>query len=248
MFICTKKLWLTSGGEIVGVKKSLDLYAADILQLHVELQRLTDYHPDYENTQAKLSRKLTAWTSLLRITISVASNEQTPWTQGEIGYPCVPMATKQDSILRQTGDYQAYLNDYDKFCGLLVERKGTTRKNRRMVGCDLYSSFSNEDNRRRFYAEVERFKQDKRFNQMLLISECSLGEYLSFKPAFNGKQYNKCNYGMNVPSRRATIAKLHAIGCTVHFAGTRHHAIEMYHDFVVQWVRENYVKILNLEE
>ena len=69
--------------------------------------------------------------------------------------------------------------------------------------------------------------------------------YNSFKPAFNGKHYNKCNYGMNVPARRATIAKLYAIGCPVLFAGTRYHAVEMYHDFVVQWIRENYAKILN---
>ena len=227
--------------------KSIDDYSASILQYHVDLQRLPPQHPDYEKIEDQLSRQLTAWGKKLNITVQVANNEQTEWNSGELGYTCIPMATKQVSGDRQTGDYVAYLDDYDMFAGVLVERKGTTRKNGRMIGCDLYSSFSKEDNRRRFYAEVNRFTDDKRFDSMVLIAECSLGEYLSFKPAFNGKHYNTCNYGMNVPARRATIAKLYAIGCPVFFAGTRHYAVEMYHDFVVQWIRENYVKILNIE-
>jgi len=116
-----------------------------------------------------------------------------------------------------------------------------------MTGCDLYQTFSKSDNRSRFYREIQRFKDDPRFDIMVLIAECSNGEYLSFKPAFNGKNYNKTNFGMNVAARRATIAKLIAQGIDVHFAGTRRAAVELYHDLIIQWCRVNYAKILNIE-
>ena len=227
--------------------KSIDDYAATILQLHVELQRLPPQHPDYEKIYDKLSRQLTAWSKKLNITVQVANNEQTPWQVDEIGYPCIPMSLKKDSMMRQVGDYIAYLDDYDMFGGLCVERKGTTRTNGRMIGCDLYSSFAKKDNRRRFEAEFKRYQNDPRFNLFVLIAECSYLEYLSFKPKFNGKNYNKTNFGMSVASRRATIAKLDVMGCAVKFKGTRHHAVEYYHDLVLQWCRVNYERILNIE-
>lgn len=232
----------------MGTKKTHDDYAALILQSHVELSMLPVFHSDYNKIHARLSRQLTKWADRLNILVQVASNEQTEWTADELGYTCIPMSTKAECGALQVADYQAFLEDYNQYVGLLVERKGCTRKGGRMVGCDLYSTFSNEDNRSRFMAEVERFKSDNRFNQMILISECSHGEYLSFRPSFNGKHYNTCNYGMNVPARRATIAKLHAVGCPVFFAGTRQAAVEMYRDFIIQWCRENYIKILNIEK
>ena len=228
--------------------KYIDDYAASILQYHVELQRLPPQHPDYEKTDDKLSRQLTSWSKKLNITVQVASNEQQPYTTDEIGYTCIPMATKQASGTPQTGDYVAYLDDYDKFVGVLVERKGTTRENGRMVGCDLYSSFAKKDNRRRFEAEFKRYQKDPRFNLFVLIAECSYLEYLSFKPAFNGKNYNKTNFGMSVAARRATIAKLISMGIDVHFAGTRHAAVELYHDLVLQWCRTNYRAVLNIDD
>jgi len=227
--------------------KSVDDYAAAILKLHTELQQLPDFHPDHEKKQEQQSRQLTAWSKKLNIVVQVANNEQQPWDSEEIGYPCIPMATKKDSQHRQVGDYIAYLDDYDMFAGVLVERKGTTRKNGRMTGCDLYQTFSNKDNRARFYREVERFKADPRFDMMVLIAECSNGEYLSFKPAFNGKNYNRTNFGMNVAARRATIAKLDVVGCSVKFMGTRHHAVEYYHDIVLQWCRLNYERIISTQ-
>ncbi len=229
------------------MKKSIDNYAASILQLHVELQRLPEYHPDYEKKQDQLSRQLTAWSKKLNITIHVASNEQVPYTVEELEYPMMPMSTIKAGGERQVGDYIFYLDDYDMFGGPCVERKGTTRKGGRMIGCDLYSSFSKKDNRRRFEAEFKRYQKDPRFNLFVLIAECSYGEFISFKPAFNGKNYNKTNYGMNVAARRATLAKLISMGVVVHFAGTRQAAVELYHDLVIQWCRTNYVKILNIE-
>ena len=230
------------------MKKSLSDYEASILQYHVELQRLPEYHPDHEKKQDQLSRQLTAWSKKLNITVQVASNEKTDWQSEELGYLYTPMVTKQASGQRQVADYHAYLEDYNHLCGLCVERKGTTRENGRMVGCDLYSSFSKKDNRRRFEAEFKRYQKDPRFNLFVLIAECSCGEYLSFKPAFNGKNYNKTNFGMSIAARRATLAKLIAMGVVVQFAGTRKAAVELYHDLVLQWCRVNYKAILGIED
>ena len=232
----------------MGVKKTIDDYAANIVQTTAELDRLIDCHPDIDKKKTQLSRYLSKWANLLDITVSVASNEQLPYTADELGFKTIPMSTKVECGDRQVSDYIFHLDDYDQFGGLCIERKGCTRKNGRMISSDLYSSFSNEENRSRFYREVERFHEDKRFDSMILVSECSYNEYLSFKPAFNGKQYNKCNYGMNVPARRATIGKLYAIGCPVFFAGTRQHAVEMYRDMIIQKCRQDYKKILNIED
>ena len=228
----------------MGTKKTLADYENDIITLHNELK---DY-PDSKTLQNKLSRRLSKWADMLDISVQAASNEQIQWTSDEIGFPTVPMPLKKDCAIRQTGDYVAYLNDYNQFCGLLVERKGVTRSNGRMISSDLYSTFSNEDNRRRFYAEVGRFNVDKRFDNFILICECSYLEYLSFKSAFNGKIYNRCNPGMNIPARQATIAKLYAVGCPVFFAGTRQAAVEMYRSLLLQWCRHNYSKIFNLDD
>ena len=43
------------------------------------------------------------------------------------------------------------------------------------------------------------------------------------------------------------IAKLISMGIDVHFAGTRHAAVELYTDLVIQWCRTNYERILNIE-
>jgi len=217
--------------------KTIDDYAANILQLHVELQRLPPQHPDYEKIEDKLSRQKTAWVKKLDFNVRVAQIT-------------IPMEKKAASGYNQTGDYTfEILNDDQSITigGLCVERKGATRKNGRMVGCDLYSSFAKKDNRRRFEAEFKRYQKDPRFNLFVLIAECSYGEYLSFKPAFNGTNYNKTNFGMNVAARRGTIAKLITMGVVVYFAGTRQAAVELYHDLVLQWCRVNYKTILNID-
>ena len=225
------------------MKKTIVDYENDIILLHNGLKE----YPDSTTLQEKLSRRLSAWGGKLNITIHVASNEQVPYTVEELGYPMTPMSTIKAGGERQVGDYIFYLDDYDMFGGLCVERKGTTRENGRMVGCDLYSSFAKKDNRRRFEAEFKRYQKDPRFNLFVLIAECSYGEYLSFKPKFNGKNYNKTNFGMNVAARRATIAKLISMGIDVHFAGTRQAAVELYSDLVRQWCRVYYERILNIE-
>lgn len=158
----------------MGHKNSLDSYAASVLQAHVELQRLQPEHKEYEKTQARLSRQLTTWANLLNISVQVANNEQTPWTSDEIGYPCIPMSLKKDSMVRQTGDYVAYLEDYNQFVGLCIERKTLE---------DLYGTLMNRKRRDRLYREINRYETDPRFNKFMLIAECSYEAFLGYVPA-----------------------------------------------------------------
>ncbi|MCK5225106.1 MAG: hypothetical protein KAQ89_00155 [Planctomycetes bacterium] len=153
--------------------KTLSDYEASILQLHVELQRLPPQHPDYEKIEDKLSRQLTAWSKKLNITIQVAKNEKTPWLASELGYNIIPMSLKKDCMVRQTGDYVAYLDDYDMFCGLCVERKTLE---------DIYGTLMNREQRSRLYREIVRYEADPRFNRFHLIAECTYEEFLEYVP------------------------------------------------------------------
>ena len=223
--------------------KSIHDYELEIKELY---QILQDY-PDNISLQEKLSRRLSKWVKLLDIIVYRANNEQDGWDESEIKLPIKPMPTKEINGFNQVADYQFYINDYKKWGGVIIERKGVTRNSGRMVSSDLYSSFAKKDNRRRFEAEFKRYQKDPRFNLFVLIAECSYGEYLSFKPAFNGKNYNKTNFGMSVAARRATIAKLISMGIVVHFSGTRLAAVELYSDLVRQWCRVHYKQVLNIE-
>lgn len=201
-------------------------------------------YPDSTSLTRKLSRPLTEWAKRLDIYITVASNEQTPWTEAELLYECKPMLTKEECGLAQVGDYHAFIKGYGCFVGLLAERKGVTRDKGYMTACDMYSTFANIAGRERFYAEIDRYRQDERFNQMVIIAECTYQEYLSFKPKFNGKQYNRSNYGMSVEARRATIAKLHAMQVPVIWAGTREQATKLYPQLIRQWCRQNFEMVV----
>jgi len=153
--------------------KSIDDYEADIKKFHSKLQGLPPQHPDYETIEDKLSRQRTAWAKKLDITVQVAKNEKTPWQSDELGYPCIPMSLKKDSMMRQTGDYVAYLGDYDMFGGLCIERKTLQ---------DLYGTLMNRDQRSRLYREIARYEADPRFNRFHLIAECTYEEFLKYVP------------------------------------------------------------------
>ena len=114
---------------------------------------------------------------MLDILILAASNEQKPYTTEEIGLPVKPMYTKDISSFEQVGDYQAYIKDYNTWCGLLVERKGGE------LGCeDLYGTLMHTDQKNRFMREVARYESDPRFNRFQLIAECTYEEFLEYVP------------------------------------------------------------------
>ena len=156
--------------------KSVDYHAANILQLHVELQRLPPQHPDYEKIEDKLSRQKTAWVKKLDFNIRVAQNEQQLWTDEELGMVTIPMEKKATSGYLQTGDYTfEILNDDQSITlgGLVVERK--TKE-------DLYGTLMNREQRSRLYREIARYEEDTRFNRFHLIAECTYEEFLEYVP------------------------------------------------------------------
>ena len=156
--------------------KSADYHAANILQLHVELQRLPPQHPDYEKIEDQLSRQKTAWVKKLDFNVRVAQNEQQPWTDEELGLVTIPMEKKAASGYNQTGDYIfEILNDDQSITpgGLVVERK--TKE-------DLYGTLMNREQRSRLYREIARYESDPRFNRFHLIAECTYEEFLEYVP------------------------------------------------------------------
>jgi len=222
-------------------KKSIDDYAADILQLTVDISLIPPYHPAVEKLTRQLSNRLGAWQGLLEITIFVAQNENHPWELE--GMNVNPMPLKSESKHIQTGDYIYAITDgaqIQSWGNLVVERKGGGAS-------DLYGTLMNRDSRERFYREVARFEADPRFSQMIIIAECTLHDFLTYAPKFNGKNYNKHHTGASTESRRATIAGLFARGVPVFFAGSRQEAQKVYLQLVRQSIIKSYKLILGIE-
>lgn len=221
-------------------KKTIQAYEAEIKELHNTLKE----YPDNEILQKKLNNQVSSWAKLIDITIFAAQNEQIPWQEQDLGYPVRPMLLKEKSGLQQVGDYQGYYSfpGGAGWIGILVERKGGKK------GCeDLYSTLMSAENCLRFYREIERFKQDSRFSQMVVIAECTLNDFLLYTPAFTGKERNVNHIGANVEARRGKITSLYARGVPILFAGTRKNAIELYRGLLRQWLRLNYASILKLD-
>lgn len=178
-----------------------------------------------EEYQHKLDYRISKWIDLSEIIIFGANNEQTPWTDEMIGYPVVPMPTKQSCGFDQVGDYQFAIDcnlDFAKCFGpLVVERKAKE---------DLYGTlFGNRD---RFYREIARFEADPRFHQMIVIVESSLHEWLSYNPPGGN--------GVGTSQKLASLASLQARGIPVHFAESPRLAATLYKHFVRQSIHKNW--------
>ena len=223
----------------------MEEYEIEIKKYH---EAILDY-PDNENLKSKLNYRLGKWVDFLNIVIYRAENEQTGYTDKELGYKVKPMPLKSESSFNQVGDYHIYISDYDVLSGLVIERKGVSRKkNIGMVSCDLYNTLFHKENRIRFKKEFARFQADLRLDTFKVIVECSYGEYLSFSPKFSGNKLSPIDHnGASRQSRIGTISSLELDGCHVIFAGTREMAIEMYRSMIRQWVIKHYQFILRLD-
>lgn len=212
--------------------KSKEQYEAEIKTLHNTIKEYGDI-PEVDKLKATLNRKLGKWFELLDVWIIVAQNEQQPYTSDDLGFKTRAMFLKSESGLQQVGDYQILINGTgrtlrDCFSSLLMERKGCTFVGGKMVGCDLYSTVMNKNGRERFYREIDRYKEDPRFDRMDVYVECTYDQFLGFTPKFNRKKFNRNHNGASVASRVATINKLNDIGISVRFLGSRKRAIEAY--------------------
>jgi len=223
-------------------KKTAFDYKASIIKKYAELQA----DPTNETLQNQLNYLAGKLEENTKKTIIRANNEGNPWEETELKMTIRSMPTKAESGKYQTADYICYYEvaGHSGYCGLLVERKGGDKK--KGGPQDIYGTLMVQENCARFYREIERFKKDKRFNQMVVIAECSYEQFLLYSPPFIGKERNSEHIGASAEARRGKIASLYARGVPVVFAGTRYNAIETYKALVRQWIIKNYDTILGL--
>ena len=150
-------------------QKSVEKYIEEIRDIHNSLQ----IYPDSETLLKRRHDKLEAFADHLEVTVLVAQNEQLPWEPSELGLPTRPMLLKASSGQNQVGDYQAFIESLKTWYPVLVERKTMN---------DLYGSLVDEERRLRFYREVDRFQEDKRFTEFRLYAECSRQEFMAYFP------------------------------------------------------------------
>jgi hypothetical protein len=225
----------------VGKVKTISDYEAELKTAH-----LNGEEPTYS--------QLSNWAKLVSLTIFQSPQEWYPWTEAELGYPVLPMAKKKETkkihIPAQTGDYIAFYKtpSSEGWIPFVIERKGG--KDGKSGPHDLYGTISNKVNRTNIYEEIDRFKDDARFEAMYLIAECTYKELLEYVPAFSGRdekgrpKRNTNHICLSVETREATIAGLYIRGCTVIFAGTRSKAIKMYKDLMRMWLMKNWKRVL----
>lgn len=201
------------GGETM--KYDLAYYESEIRQVGA----LLEADPTNEKLRRQLNYRLDRYLDLSEIVVLVAGNEQKPWTTEELGFRTTRMPQKSEIGYDQVADYQALVNG--QICPLLLERKEVA---------DLYGTLFSGDNRARFYREIQRFRDDERFDQMVIIVEGSMMEFLWYEPA---KTITNPKYHRGVPPKKvsadqklASVAKLYSIGVPVWFTESRHFAVQ----------------------
>lgn len=216
--------------------KSRSDYEFELWTLRNEIER--DPH-NREEYQKKIERILPRWMETLPVTVFVANNEQTPWDIESIGFSPCPMPQKNEAVPQQVGDYQYWIETPGKsalecFGPLLVERKSLP---------DFYGTMYGE--RERFYREVDRFKADPRFNQMLVVIEAEIGDWYEYQPtALGDNDENTRTRTVTLEGKQATIASLLARGVIPVFAGSRELAPRLYRNLVRQNIIKNYERWL----
>lgn len=230
----------------MGKTKSLDDYEYDIEKLTKRIEAETN-ETKITTLNRTLYRKLIAWFELTKhkIVINVANNEQTPWTEDEIGHKTTGMPTKKECGFDQVADYHITMNGI--ITDLIIERKGCEwdiddRGCANMRGNDLYSTLIH--NHERFNREIERFKSDDRFKTMIVIVECTYAEYMRFRPPFHAKKRSD-GEGASIESRVGTLnAILTKHNINVLFAGSRIAATAAFNNMIKQAIMNNYKKFI----
>jgi len=204
-------------------------------------KKLTE-RPDSESIQKKIDYRVKKWMLLVGIRIEVASNERTAWTAEMLGYPTVPMQTKHDTGYNQTADYVGVVDTlYGAwYVPTIVERKSIE---------DLYGTLINEENRARFYREIDRFKADDRFTSLVVIVEGTLVDFIMYQPDFNDGKFDyarrfdtKKNTSVN-EKKLTVLADLFVMGIQVVFCDNPTIAAQFCGRLFRESVRKNYYKI-----
>ena len=151
--------------------KSAQDYAQEIRVTYAKLQE----DPGSVKLEKQLSYRLREWSTRVPIIVRVAKNETKPWSSEELGISTFSMEKKVNTKFSQVGDYhfEVSLGDRVVTGGLVVERKEVS---------DLYGTLLNQNRRERFNREIERFRSDPRFDQMTIMVEGTMGEFLDYVP------------------------------------------------------------------
>lgn len=218
-------------------RKTAADYEADIATLHKQL-------PD-PSVEKKIARRIKKWMELAPIRVQVANNEKKPWTPEMLGYPVERMSLKKDIGINQVGDYQGIIETSagDKYIGIVIERKSVE---------DCYNTLITEDDRARFYREIERFKSDNRFNKLMIIVEGTLSDFILYQPKFNADGFDYArrfdtNKNNTINEKKMTVVSdLLIMNVHVLFCDNPALSAQMCGRIFRESVRKNYVQILGL--
>ena len=225
----------------MGKRKTADDYAEDVAEFHHQLQD----DPENASLKIKLEYRIKKWMSLIDIKIEVAQNEQKEWTSDMLGYPTIPMRTKNMTGYDQTADYAGVVNtpDGEWYVPTICERKSIE---------DLYGTLIDETNRDRFYREIDRYKADSRFTSMVIIVEGTLTDFLIYQPEFKGNEFDytrrfdtKKNSIIN-DKKLTVLSDLLIMGIPVIFCDNPTLAAKFCGRLFRESVRKNYWRLLGL--
>lgn len=227
----------------MGKMKTEDDYLKEVIDYHNQL--LT--YPDNQSLKNRLDYRVKRWMEFLDIRIEVANNEQNAWSSDMIGYPTCGMRTKKDTGVAQVGDYSGVVKtlDGDWYVPMICERKSVQ---------DAYGTLVVDDNRKRFYREIARFKSDDRFDRMITIVEGSLTDFLLYQPEFDGGKFDykrRFDKGKNdiINDKKLTVlADLHVAGVCVMFCDNAILSAQMFGRMVRESIRKQYWRLLKLEK
>jgi ERCC4-type nuclease len=164
-----------------------------------------------------------------------------------LGFVTEPMQTKKTTGINQVCDYHGIITttNGDRYIDIAVERKEIS---------DLYGTLIPEDNRARFYREIERFNTDERFNKMVIIVEGTLSDFIMYQPEFNGDEFDygrrfdvKKNATIN-EKKITVLADTMVAGVQILFCDNPTLAAQMCGRMFRESVKKEYYKILRLRQ
>ena len=166
-------------------------YEAEIRKLFPEVQLLKAFcesDPEDLETATELDKKQEALKRNVKNLakkcnpiIYVANNEGIPWKLEDMPWSDTgrnvtiePMPLKRKSKIKQVGDYVCYIPELGVYYPKVIDRKSWD---------DMNGTFVDEDNRARFFREVETFNIDPRFKdipdaKLEVFAECSKYDFL----------------------------------------------------------------------
>ena len=236
------------------------------IEYHIDLikelyPKFLDY-PDSETIKEQLYRQISQWEYKEPKIYFNSGQEKYPWTSDKLGHEVRKMMTQAEmkeefkkgdmfkgfeweDIQPQCGDYQCYCPRLKIWIPIVIERKGG--KEGDSGPHDLYGSVADMDNRHNLHEEIKRMNLDKRFSYRYLIAECNYPNYMNYVPEHNRKDTLASQRGLSQETRSATIASLEIRSCHVIWAGTREDAITTYINLNRQYLMQNYIKILGIQ-